>query len=267
MRGGRNKFGPMYKRDRARRLQLLRQKQLAKAHQVNVGGVVHGNGSSLIPGSSANEALNFLNTAPGSHGSIFDGVKPELIQIPQLSSSTSSPDSSPSPGSSAAAASAVAVAGQLANSAAASAVQHIISPLVPANLQASNLANSLPPSLMNPNTGEHVLKWNQTGPGPSNMNNSGPSGKTSGLQHSQHYDVKISIPPLIRELQMSMTDDKEWQSQLYSLLQNQTYNQCEVDLFELMCKVIDQSLFAQVDWARNSIFFKDLKVPFVYLIF
>jgi nuclear receptor subfamily 5 group A protein 3 len=33
-----------------------------------------------------------------------------------------------------------------------------------------------------------------------------------------------------------------------------------VDLFELMCKVIDQSLFAQVDWARNSIFFKDLKV-------
>jgi nuclear receptor subfamily 5 group A protein 3 len=27
-----------------------------------------------------------------------------------------------------------------------------------------------------------------------------------------------------------------------------------------MCKVIDQSLFAQVDWARNSIFFKELKV-------
>lgn len=29
MRGGRNKFGPMYKRDRARKLQLLRQRQLA----------------------------------------------------------------------------------------------------------------------------------------------------------------------------------------------------------------------------------------------
>ncbi|OQR76880.1 nuclear hormone receptor FTZ-F1-like [Tropilaelaps mercedesae] len=29
MRGGRNKFGPMYKRDRARKLQMLRQKQLA----------------------------------------------------------------------------------------------------------------------------------------------------------------------------------------------------------------------------------------------
>ena len=48
--------------------------------------------------------------------------------------------------------------------------------------------------------------------------------------------------------------------------------QVEVDLFELMCKVLDQNLFAQVDWARNSIFFKELKVgqsddlqSFVYL--
>lgn len=29
MRGGRNKFGPMYKRDRARKLQMMRQRQLA----------------------------------------------------------------------------------------------------------------------------------------------------------------------------------------------------------------------------------------------
>ena len=46
----------------------------------------------------------------------------------------------------------------------------------------------------------------------------------------------------------------------------------EVDLFELMCKVLDQNLFAQVDWARNSYYFKELKVglsddmkSFVYL--
>ena len=55
-------------------------------------------------------------------------------------------------------------------------------------------------------------------------------------------------------------DDAEWQSSLYSLLQNQTFNQVEVDLFELMCKVLDQNLFAQVDWARNSYYFKELKV-------
>ena len=67
------------------------------------------------------------------------------------------------------------------------------------------------------------------------------------------------ISPLIRDFIQGI-DDREWQNSLYSLLQNQTYNQCEVDLFELMCKVLDQNLFSQVDWARNSIFFKDLKV-------
>lgn len=64
---------------------------------------------------------------------------------------------------------------------------------------------------------------------------------------------------MIREFVQSV-DDREWQQQLYSLLQNQSYNQCEVDLFELMCKVLDQNLFSQVDWARNTVFFKDLKV-------
>jgi nuclear receptor subfamily 5 group A member 3 len=64
---------------------------------------------------------------------------------------------------------------------------------------------------------------------------------------------------MIREF-VQTVDDREWQASLFSLLQNQTYNQCEVDLFELMCKVLDQNLFSQVDWARNTIFFKDLKV-------
>lgn len=47
----------------------------------------------------------------------------------------------------------------------------------------------------------------------------------------------------------------------------QTYNQCEVDLFELLCKVLDQNLFTQVDWARNSYYFKDLKVSRVIALF
>jgi len=67
------------------------------------------------------------------------------------------------------------------------------------------------------------------------------------------------IPPQIQEFLKSL-DDQEWQSSLYSLLQNQTFNQVEVDLFELMCKVLDQNLFAQVDWARNSYYFKELKL-------
>lgn len=67
------------------------------------------------------------------------------------------------------------------------------------------------------------------------------------------------VPPLIREFLNSL-DDKEWQNELYKLLQNQSFNQVEVDLFELLCKVLDHNLFAQVDWARNSYYFKELKV-------
>ena len=71
------------------------------------------------------------------------------------------------------------------------------------------------------------------------------------------------VPPLIREF-LSSLDDKEWQAELYKLLQNQTFNQVEVDLFELLCKVLDHNLFAQVDWARNSYYFKELKVGFYF---
>lgn len=259
MRGGRNKFGPMYKRDRARRLQLLRQKQISKVH--HVGGPP---GATILPGgaTTAAEALTFLNSAPGSHA-LFDSVKQELIQIPQLSSSTSSPDSSPSPGMTGA-------TGQLPNAAAAVASgsnHHFMSPLsLQSNMQQPG--SVVPPSMINPS--DHLIKWSN-GPGTSS---SLPSTATSGSNKSSnptniHYDNagtagngtnKVSVPVLVRELQMSMPDDKDWQAQLFGLLQTQTYNQCEVDLFELMCKVIDQSLFAQVDWARNSIFFKDLKV-------
>ena len=49
-------------------------------------------------------------------------------------------------------------------------------------------------------------------------------------------------------------DDEEWQNSLYNVLQNQT--EVEVDLFELMCTVLDQNLAAHVNWMRNSYNFK-----------
>ena len=65
--------------------------------------------------------------------------------------------------------------------------------------------------------------------------------------------------PQIEKLIKSL-DDKEWKSSLYSLLQNETLNQVEVDMFELMCKVLEKNLFAQADWARKSCLFKELEV-------
>ena len=98
MRGGRNKFGPMYKRDRARRLQVMRQRQM-----LTIGG--HGGGGAASPVGASATGSPFLVTSIGPGGHHYattsdghHGIKQELIQIPQLSSSTSSPDSSPLPG-------------------------------------------------------------------------------------------------------------------------------------------------------------------------
>jgi nuclear receptor subfamily 5 group A member 3 len=97
MRGGRNKFGPMYKRDRARKLQVMRERQLTRPPGANGGpNSSPGNGSSGTNGglpSGMYAPLSEVGYSPS--GSVY-GVKHE-IQIPQVSSLTSSPDSSPSP--------------------------------------------------------------------------------------------------------------------------------------------------------------------------
>lgn len=236
----------MYKRDRARKLQMMRQRQMAVQ-------TLRGSQYGILSGDTA---ISFSYQSAGL-SSPFNtlNIKQE-IQIPQVSSLTSSPDSSPSP---------IAVAlGQAAN------------------------LNSLAAATGNNNSQQSALQIVATGPtgnGPTNANNS-TSSAGNGLSLSDHkmwgtpnsttpsphsispktfqFEGNSSsntnkVSPLIRDF-ISGLDDREWQNSLFSLLQNQTYNQCEVDLFELMCKVLDQNLFSQVDWARNSVFFKDLKV-------
>lgn len=284
MRGGRNKFGPMYKRDRARKLQLLRQKQMA-AQQARASCQMGNEVVGSIPTSAGvNASLSYSPSGgPGTplYGSPSGNgvqIKQELIQIPQLSSSTSSPDSSPSP---------------LPNTALCGTTGSISNgPVGPAGI---SMVHSSPAGTHHqshphhsshqsqaqtaPSSEHHKLSW--TPHTPTTPTSSTPSPHTNASPKAFQYDVAAvgqasgsnatsansstatlvgKIPAVIREIQCSAIDDKEWQSQLFGLLNNQTYNQCEVDLFELMCKVLDQSLFAQVDWARNSIFFKDLKV-------
>ena len=97
MRGGRNKFGPMYKRDRARKLQVLRHHRHQPHHQMMTTGA---NGTlSYQPVSQATSAAS-VGLQGGPCGTTMYSpplhIKQE-IQIPQVTSMTSSPDSSPSP--------------------------------------------------------------------------------------------------------------------------------------------------------------------------
>merc|ERR1719376_31953 len=88
MRGGRNKFGPMYKRDRAKKLQRLR------THPGGAGpGGMHGGGGGGGP-------AGYFNNSQQQHSTLYNTSPMQIkqeIQIPQVTSMTSSPDSSPSP--------------------------------------------------------------------------------------------------------------------------------------------------------------------------
>lgn len=284
MRGGRNKFGPMYKRDRARRLQLMRQRQMIRGIPGNSGHLTPDPCNASSSGSPFVVAA--LNNGLTSQGTIYspNGIKQELIQIPQLSSSTSSPDSSPLPGQNLAHTQHPSVH-YTANTATAAS-----STGAPGNSQQSAMIHH-PQGLSSGGAHAELVKWIGSTQSTSatggihlgKLSHGGPPGRTSYLLDGNNSTTSpslapagstfgvlalegpaaasaVKIPPIMRELQCTAPDDKEWRSHLNELLTNQTHNQCEVDLFELMCKVIDQSLFAQVDWARNSIFFKDLKV-------
>jgi len=232
MRGGRNKFGPMYKRDRARKLQfsnchaplqVLRQRQLSHGPMI---------GSNTIYGNPI--------TTSSSWPSNPIHIKQE-IQIPQVSSLTSSPDSSPSPG----------MMGSVS-------VQSHLASQQPVPLMSGNMVPQQDPT--------KSIQWQiSTSVAPASVSkdfnyiNQTTSGSSGLVSTASSGPVQGKMPPPIREFLKSL-DDQEWQSSLYTLLQNQTFNQVEVDLFELMCKVLDQNLFAQVDWARNSYYFKELKL-------
>ncbi|KAH8373370.1 hypothetical protein KR009_004555 [Drosophila setifemur] len=276
MRGGRNKFGPMYKRDRARKLQVMRQRQLA------LQALRNSMGPDIKP----------TPISPGYQQAYPNMSIKQEIQIPQVSSLTQSPDSSPSP---------IAIALGQVN---ASTAGVIATPMNAGNGGGGGGLNG-PSSVGNGNTSNGSSSGGNNngsstgngsgGGGGSGGNNAGGGGGgsvdglhrnggnsncheagigslqntgdsklcfDSGTHPSSTADALIEplrVSPMIREFVQSI-DDREWQTQLFALLQKQTYNQVEVDLFELMCKVLDQNLFSQVDWARNTVFFKDLKV-------
>ncbi|XP_041448591.1 nuclear hormone receptor FTZ-F1 [Drosophila obscura] len=287
MRGGRNKFGPMYKRDRARKLQVMRQRQIAlQALRNSMGPDIKP--TPISPG--------YQQAYPNMN------IKQE-IQIPQVSSLTQSPDSSPSP---------IAIALGQVNASTGGVIATAINAgnggsggggggsglNGPSSVGNGNSSNG---SSSNNNTGSSTGNGaggagggggggggNNAGGGGGNNSstdglhrNGGGNGNCheagigslqnsadsklcfdSGTHPSSTADALIEplrVSPMIREFVQSI-DDREWQTQLFALLQKQTYNQVEVDLFELMCKVLDQNLFSQVDWARNTVFFKDLKV-------
>jgi len=247
MRGGRNKFGPMYKRDRARKLQVMRNR--TSVVPVGIGGVNLYPGSSNSSNSSHPAAVSSNSLSGSNQNTMYTTplhtIKQE-IQIPQVTSMTSSPDSSPSPV-------------QLPHGLTMSASTNNSSGL---STQGQVIAQQTDPSTggiqwqisTSPNSGNREFSFGTA------AGSSSSSGLTlNGTSNGNSNGSSGKMPQVIRDFLQTL-DDEEWKTELFKLLQNQSFNQVEVDLFELLCKVLDQNLFAQVDWARNSFYFKELEV-------
>lgn len=72
-----------------------------------------------------------------------------------------------------------------------------------------------------------------------------------------------SIPHLILELLKCEPDEPQVQAKIMAYLQQEQANRSKhekLNTFGLMCKMADQTLFSIVEWARSSIFFRELKV-------
>ena len=85
------------------------------------------------------------------------------------------------------------------------------------------------------------------------------SGGGPGQKVNMDMQVQGEIPEKLRLFRKTL-DDHQWKSSLFRFLGNQTSDQVEVDLFKLMCNVLEQNLFAQVDWARSTPYFRELLV-------
>jgi nuclear receptor subfamily 5 group A protein 2 len=208
MRGGRNKFGPMYKRDRALK-QQQRNRLIATAR--SVGG------------------------PPGS---------PDItmaIKNIHAAASKSAPLSAP-----------------------------LYPP--PAVVIRGDPHMNKPPIMNIPQPGLHVQHHNGYGPpgvhhqmAPLNYTTSPPPIPTSSPPPSSSISPLVKsepdqTPKLIIELMKSEPDQTQLMTKITAYLQTQLGMTAPGDFFSMVCKLADQTLFAFVDWARNSLFFKELKV-------
>lgn len=86
-----------------------------------------------------------------------------------------------------------------------------------------------------------------------------------GYSYMDGYQTSspASIPHLILELLKCEPDEPQVQAKIMAYLQQEQANRSKhekLNTFGLMCKMADQTLFSIVEWARSSIFFRELKV-------
>ncbi|KAM6124193.1 LOW QUALITY PROTEIN: nuclear receptor subfamily 5 group A member 2 [Pterocles gutturalis] len=217
MRGGRNKFGPMYKRDRA-----LKQQKKA---------LIRANGLKLEAMTQVIQAMPTDLTISSAIQNIHSASK-----------------------------------GLPLNHTALPPTDYDRSPFV-----TSPISMTMPPhgSLQGYQTYGHFPSRAIKSEYPDPYTSSPESIMGYSYMDSYQTSSPASIPHLILELLKCEPDEPQVQAKIMAYLQQEQANRSKhekLNTFGLMCKMADQTLFSIVEWARSSIFFRELKVDAMKLL-
>lgn len=245
MRGGRNKFGPMYKRDRALKQQAIRQQQqiMASCQMRLANGMdLFTTSSGELPDVKPDPAFLMSFASSLGHGMNSMNNNVNMNQSHHTTPGTSPTGSGiPSP---------------------------TISENSPHDLRLSVPASTLSQPHGNINTdSQEGFNSNSGGsffPSSGNMPSNGYSPFYQAVQ-THHTNMPV-LPQLLVDLKASAIDEREMKNKLLTFVDTEfghedinasTY---QFKLLRLLCRLSDQLLFLMVEWARTSIFFRELKV-------
>lgn len=239
MRGGRNKFGPMYKRDRALKQQALRQKQqiLATCQMRLPDGMLPLSESTEPQDIKPDPAL--LMSMATNYSYSVNSVNG--MSVNSVNGMSSSPHDStvPSP---------------------------VMSDTSAADLRLSQTVSTAPVNSA-PITqgGMHSISHTYPVHHNNNNNNYNFHQAYSFPPVPQQTNIPL-IPQLLLDLKASMADENEIKHKLLTFIHTE-FNHEDLNvtnypsrLLRLMCRLSDQLLFLMVEWARTSMFFTQLKV-------
>uniref|UniRef100_A0A4W3I659 Nuclear receptor subfamily 5, group A, member 2 n=1 Tax=Callorhinchus milii TaxID=7868 RepID=A0A4W3I659_CALMI len=211
MRGGRNKFGPMYKRDRA-----LKQQKKA---------LIRANGLKLEAMTQVMQTMPTDLTISSAIQNIHSASKGLPLNHPALPPTDY--DRSP----------------------------FVTSPI--------SMAMPTHPSLQGYQTYSPYQSRTIKSEYPDPYTSSPESLMSYPYMDTYQTNSPSSIPHLIVELLKCEPDEPQVQAKILSYLHQEQASRGKhekLSTFGLMCKMADQTLFSIVEWARSSIFFRELKV-------
>ncbi|KAL4219633.1 nuclear receptor subfamily 5 [Mactra antiquata] len=237
MRGGRNKFGPMYKRDRALKQQAIRQQQqmLATCQMRLSNGIDPFSITSSSEPPDIKPDPAFLMSVANSLGYGMNNVNVSQTLTPATSPTNSG---IPSP---------------------------TVSDNSPHDLRLSAPASSLTHTQGHNSINSQGMYSHSSNFFPSSGSTS-PDGYQPYYQAVPHPSSMPLLPQLVVDLKASALDEREMKNKLLSFVDTEfgssdnNVGNYQSRLLRLLCRLSDQLLFLMVEWARTSVFFRELKV-------